>query len=68
MRLFFIRQSVSHHGVPEWSLQNTWTLSYLTESEHLARSFLEEDSDLRQVGGGLHEEASLRAAGWNAAR
>ena len=44
------------------------TLSYLSESEHLARGVLEDDSDLSQVGGALPEQSSLRAAGWNKER
>lgn len=47
---------------------NVWTLSYLSESEHLAWSVLEDDSDLSQVGGALPEQTLLRAAGWNEER
>ena len=34
-------------------------VSYLSESEHLAWSTLEDDSDLSQVGGALPEQTSL---------
>lgn len=42
--------------------------SYLSKSEHLVWSVLEDDSDLSQVGGALPEQTLLRAAGWNKER
>lgn len=47
---------------------NFSTPSYLSKSEHLAGSFLEDDSDLSQVGGALPEQMLLRAAGWSTER
>lgn len=44
------------------------TPSYLSKSEHLAWSFLEDDGHLSQVGGALPEQMLLRAAGWSAER
>lgn len=48
--------------------ENNLTLSYLSKSEHLAWSVLEDDSDLSQVGGALPEQMLRRAAAWSRER
>lgn len=40
-------------------------VSYLSKGQHLVRSVLEDDRDLRQVGGALPEQTLQRAVGWS---